>query len=102
MGTELSVEELSDCTPTITNKQMDKLLSFNGTKLNPDAAAFPCGLVAKSFFNDTFSVYNLNNTMIPIDSKNIAWESDVEHKFKNIPKTNWDSIQWMDVTNRKS
>ena len=38
---------------------------------------------------------------ITIDDSNIAWKSDVEHKFKNMDVANWRSKQWMDVTNRK-
>ena len=38
---------------------------------------------------------------ITIDDSDIAWESDVEHKFKNMDIANWQSKQWLDVTNRK-
>ena len=38
---------------------------------------------------------------ITIDDSDIAWESDVEHKFKNMDIDNWQSKQWLDVTNRK-
>jgi hypothetical protein len=64
--------------------------------------AIPCGLVAKSFFNDTFELYKFDsepadkedmtkiklddNTKIPIKETNIAWASDIEYKFKNIQK----------------
>lgn len=39
----------------------------------------PCGLVAKSFFNDRYSIDK--NTVI--EEKGIAWDSDKEYKFKN-------------------
>ena len=38
---------------------------------------------------------------ITIDDSDIAWESDVEHKFKNMDIADWQSKQWLDVTNRK-
>jgi hypothetical protein len=37
---------------------------------------------------------------ITIDDTDIAWESDVEHKFKNMEIANWQSKQWLDVTNQ--
>ena len=73
-----------------------------------EKAAFPCGLVAKSFFNDTFKLFETTDkegkqkgTKIDIDSTNIAWKSDVEYKFKNLDRPDWDDVQWTDVENRK-
>ena len=59
LGNELAVDsaEIKDCDPIITNKQLEFTHNVNGTLLDPAAAAFPCGLVAKSFFNDTFSLF---------------------------------------------
>lgn len=37
---------------------------------------------------------------ITIDDSDIAWESDVEHKFRNMDIANWQSKQWLDVTNQ--
>ncbi len=39
----------------------------------------PCGLVAKSFFNDKYAI-NKNTEIV---QKGIAWDSDKEYKFKN-------------------
>jgi len=41
---------------------MGKLYSVNGTLLNPDANAVPCGLIAKSLFNDSFSLMKKTNS----------------------------------------
>ena len=61
-------------------------------KLVPEEnPAIPCGLVAKSFFNDTFSFYKIEDgveTEVVIKENNIAWTSDVQYKYsnmKNIP-----------------
>jgi hypothetical protein len=39
--------------------------------------------------------------LIPIDSSNIAWKSDVDYKFKNQPISNWQDIQWLNIENCK-
>ncbi|KAK4278086.1 hypothetical protein QN277_015978 [Acacia crassicarpa] len=40
----------------------------------------PCGLIAWSLFNDTYSL-SANNKTLMIDKKNIAWKSDKTTKF---------------------
>ncbi|CAL9089715.1 unnamed protein product [Musa textilis] len=40
----------------------------------------PCGLIAWSLFNDTYS-FAVNSKIIEVNKKNIAWLSDKEHKF---------------------
>ena len=46
--------------------------------------AIPCGLVAKSFFNDIYVLNYPNGTAVSISNGSIAWESDILYKFKNI------------------
>jgi hypothetical protein len=87
--------------------------------MNSDWPAIPCGLVARSFFNDTFKLfYNLNETkiLIPIDESGIAWKSDIENSFRNINDneikelnltqnitktkiTDYTQVQWLDMSN---
>ena len=66
-------------------------------------AAFPCGLVAKSFFTDKFSSLKLqeDGTEFTINSEGIAWASDKEYKFKNLDEEDYMKKQWMDVTDGK-
>lgn len=60
--------------------------------MNQSDPAIPCGLVAKSYFNDTFKLYQQvgstrnpsTDTEIKINSDNIAWSSDIQYKFDNI------------------
>lgn len=71
--------------------------------------AIPCGLVAKSVFNDTFELWKKggnsgSDTNITISIKNIAWSSDLTYKFKNtktenLPKgvASYKDIQWYDM-----
>lgn len=40
----------------------------------------PCGLIAWSLFNDTYTL-SRNDIALPINKRNIAWESDKTHKF---------------------
>eukprot|EP01132_Coremiostelium_polycephalum_P004775 gene4775-5955_t len=69
-----SYKDLQDCDPV---KSLDD-------SEDPKNFYLPCGLIAKSMFNDTFF---LRQDGVPIDlQKNgIAWSSDKEKKFKNPP-----------------
>ena len=40
----------------------------------------PCGLIAWSLFNDTYS-FSVNNSPLQLNKKDISWKSDREHKF---------------------
>ena len=103
MGRDLTIDELHSCWPAITNAEMNKVYSVDGSLLDPEAAAFPCGVVAKSFFNDTFQLYKQNlrqnqSREIRIDEEGIAWISDRKIKFKNLADDDWQKRQWIDVT----
>lgn len=94
MGEERTTQQLKDtCDPIVTNSQLGFQYAYDGvTELDPDAPAHPCGLVAKSLFNDTYHLFDFKpeageneGQSIPIDAEEIAWESDVKYKFKNLP-----------------
>ena len=80
-------------------------------KLNDEDPAIPCGLVAKSFFNDTFELYKkgtngATDKKIDIIRSNIAWSSDIQYKFDNIKEglpdgKTWQDVQWIDMKNGK-
>ena len=106
MGNNLTVNELDDCEPIKANKDLtDKdgeRESVSGKELNADAAAYPCGLVAKSVFTDKFTSFmDEAGKVYAIDDSDIAWESDVEYKFKNLAVPDWKDIQWADVEDCK-
>ncbi|OEL28033.1 ALA-interacting subunit 5 [Dichanthelium oligosanthes] len=44
------------------------------------APIVPCGLIAWSLFNDTYS-FSLNKKAVEVNKKNIAWDSDKTKKF---------------------
>ena len=61
------------------------------SKLDSAKPAVPCGLIAKSFFNDTYQWCKAANIgdctgdeLIDINEKGIAWDSDVQFRFKNL------------------
>ena len=100
-GKSFSLKEMKnsgDCAPAETNAEMNKKISMNGKELKQDDLAIPCGLIAKSFFNDKYELYKnsiSNDNKIDIDEKNIAWQADKDIKYKN---TNDLSKQWIDMT----
>ena len=52
------------------------------TTLNPNDTAYPCGLIARSLFNDSYILLDSTLKNIAIDPNNIAWGSD-KFKYKN-------------------
>ena len=101
---------LQDCNPIFTNRDAEVTHAVDGTPLDPNAPAYPCGLVAKSLFNDTFALYrddtsvetvNSENFRISIDDTDIAWDLDKKYNFANmLENPNWASVQWHDVTDQ--
>jgi len=47
-----------------------------GDGFDCDTAVDPCGLVAWSFFNDSFALFDQRGTRIGIEEKGIAWNTD--------------------------
>ena len=101
-GKDISLESMKDsqdCDPVITNKDMDKKFSVTGEDLNQDEVAIPCGLIAKSYFDDNFTNWGIRSKFdgepsspINVNEKDIAWKADKELKYKNI------DLQWIDMT----
>lgn len=57
-------------------------------KTKSEVIANPCGLVAKTFFNDTFEINN-----VYLNENGIAWPTDIKHKYQ---KAENHEAQWMD------
>ena len=93
-----------DCNPVLTvSKLGSKIgnLSLAGTVLKSKDVAFPCGLIAKYFFNDTYVMTDEDNKMrVEIDETNIAHSIDREKKYK-LPLDVKNPLEkaWLDVTN---
>ena len=97
-----AMKDSQDCDPVITNKDMEKTISITNKELQEKDVAIPCGLIAKSFFNDNYKKWELlskfeddKNEIINVNESNIAWKADKELKYKNV---NLDK-QWIDMTN---
>lgn len=75
---------------------MGKTKSVDNTNLNENDIAWPCGLIAYSYFTDSFRLYdNKDNTEIHMKKDKITWPSDKGYKFKN--GVDWKKKQWIDV-----
>ena len=119
-GTWKDTKDLTDCDPIIKVEDLwdYQRKNMKGLVMPLEDPAIPCGLVAKSLFNDTFKLYKKtgasmnpsSDTPISISSDNIAWSSDITYKFKNIqPDTlkgdnkgkTWEDVQWKNMTDGK-
>jgi hypothetical protein len=84
----------------IFDNDTSKYFTYMGNPLKGDDYANPCGLIAKSFFNDSeYTLTKSDNCSIKIDDSDIANEYDRKYMFKR----HQDSAmkQWMDVEDRK-
>ena len=101
------MKDSGDCDPAITNKDMGQTHSYltdsNGDPLHllvPDDVAIPCGLLAKSYFNDKFNSWqykgpnDISAQNLVVNDNNIAWKADKELKYKNVdPAKQWINME---------
>jgi hypothetical protein len=88
LGNTVSASTLNtNCNPYGTDNATGKVIA-------------PCGAIANSFFNDSYTlsynnVDNSSDVVVPISNDNIAWTSDTDVKFGNynftntVPPPNW-------------
>lgn len=93
-----------DCFPIIKNSELPNgTKSLSGKELSPSEVAFPCGLIARSFFNDTYELYDSTfKDRIFINETNIALEYDRDLLYKLPDNTSNFIIEdnlWMNTTN---
>ncbi|GJP37829.1 hypothetical protein CLOM_g22235 [Closterium sp. NIES-68] len=80
-GNNISGSEFDVCQP-------EAYLWDNGT-----SPIRPCGLIAWSLFNDTYSITQAGSgQQVAIDSSNIAWPSDQNGKFAGVPPENFNTV----------
>lgn len=73
--------------------------------LNESDFAIPCGLIAKSYFNDEYKLFKKTKMdkgidkikQINIEEKGIANQYDLDFMYKNFE--DWKNKQWIDMTN---
>ncbi|CAN0911512.1 Putative ALA-interacting subunit 2 [Linum grandiflorum] len=83
-----------------SDKQLLHGLRTNDTSAcSPEKSAggrtiVPCGLIAWSLFNDTYT-FSREESKLRVNRKNIAWSSDRDHKFGKDLSDQEDLIVWM-------
>lgn len=87
-------DTVSKCSGAMSNLEMQVGLSYQNVTLNPYNLAWPCGLSAKAFFNDTFSL-SANSSSIPINQTDIANYYDKTYAF--ISPVNSTDISWINI-----
>jgi len=78
----------------------------NPSSLDPDEVAFPCGLKAKSFFEDKIDKFTISTKEIKITTKDIAYKADIDSfsKVKYDQNKHWHDINdeqfmiWMRIS----
>ena len=78
----------------------------NPSSLNPNEVAFPCGLKAKSFFEDKIDKFTISTKEIKITTKDIAYKADIDSfsKVKYDQNKHWHDINdeqfmiWMRIS----
>jgi len=74
---ETEYSSISSCDPFITND--------TGNENDVNSFYLPCGLIAWSLFNDSFSIVSSNGSDVTLKKNGIAWPSDLNQKFHNPP-----------------
>lgn len=99
MGQDLSYDEISDCKGVRKGKSLYEDYYLDGSPILDDDVANPCGLVARSIFNDTMVLTNAKGEEVQISTEGIAWKSDKSVLFKH-PK-NYTEKTWIDTEDER-
>ena len=78
------------------NKDLYVTEAIDGTPLDPEGPANPCGLIAYSVFNDSFILEDSTKNAMNVTSNGIAWPSDIE-----LYKTSNESLMWHNTTDER-
>jgi hypothetical protein len=85
------------CYPAVSIDQVG--LIQNNPYLTKKSLARPCGLVARSHFNDTFEIFpQEGQNEVKISFKDISWDFDRHEKFKNHES----HLMWTDIETGKT
>ena len=90
------IKKHDNCEPAEKNKDMGfptNKTALDGSYLDDNSFAIPCGLMAKTFFNDSYT-FKIGDENLEVDETNIAFEKDKKIYDKNPDK----SRQWTDIT----
>ena len=81
MGKDLNKEEISECKGVTEGSDLYDHTYIDGTTINDTDIANPCGLVARSVFNDTMVMTDSTGKEVKISTEGIAWKSDKDILF---------------------
>lgn len=99
-GKIVTLEEINkteNCYLALTNEEMgfkEGDLSITGKRLKMEELAVPCGLMAKNYFTDKFTNFELDEEVFSPNETEIAWKSEIEY-FKNTEDLD---KQWVNMT----
>lgn len=93
-GSPVSLDsEKKTCSPDVTNAEMEKFWSVDGTLLRKDDLSYPCGLLSKYYPLDNFEFFDSGMKQVPVSKSAISWSGLKGNKFKAVNK----SREWVDI-----
>lgn len=99
--------DIEACDPVKINSDITfRTKALDGTtNLIAGEPAFPCGAMARSYFNDTFTITHTQggaSSAIALSHTGIAWPDDVKNKYKNLKiVAEKNTKQWLDVEDER-
>lgn len=95
-GEDLNEDEVETCKPVRTMEDLGFIQSTLNTAkgLEEDDVANPCGLIAQTLFNDTFSLVDPDGLPVDLKFDDLVLDQ-VNDRYDRAE--NWEKIQWTDV-----
>ena len=97
-GDKLQGSKIDRCDPITKNRDLEVEYSHWGHLLDPNGHANPCGIAAKSIFNDEFTLLGPNGP-VSIDNEQLTWDSDFDYMYSR--SKDYQEDQWLDVEDER-